>query len=123
MKFATTNNWPSSGDGARTLNPDPNWPQLPSKWVWGQVSSVSIDERQHAWVLQRPGTIRTDQKGKAAPPLELGLVTEDVEAAFGRAVEAGAIAVKKPERKPWGQLVGYVRDINGFLVEICSPMA
>ena len=48
---------------------DPNWPQLPSKWVWGQVSSVSIDERQHAWVLQRPGTIRTDQKGKAAPPL------------------------------------------------------
>jgi DNA-binding beta-propeller fold protein YncE len=48
---------------------DPNWPQLPSKWVWGQVSSVSIDERQHAWVLQRPGTIRTDQKGRAAPPL------------------------------------------------------
>ena len=48
---------------------DPNWPQLPSKWVWGQVSSVSIDEHQHAWVLQRPGTIRTDQKGKAAPPL------------------------------------------------------
>ena len=48
---------------------DPHWPQLPSKWVWGQVSSVSIDERQHAWVLQRPGTIRTDQKGKAAPPL------------------------------------------------------
>ena len=30
---------------------DPTWPQLPSKWVWGQVSSVSIDERQHAWVL------------------------------------------------------------------------
>lgn len=46
---------------------DPNWPQLPAKWVWGQVSSVSIDERQHAWVLQRPKTIRTDQKGRAAP--------------------------------------------------------
>ena len=60
--------------------------------------------------------------GKAAPPLELGLVTDEVEAAFAKAVEAGAIAVKKPERKPWGQLVGYVRDNNGFLVEICSPM-
>ena len=48
---------------------DPNWPQLPAKWVWGQVSSVSIDERQHAWVLQRPRTIRTDQKGRAAPPV------------------------------------------------------
>jgi lactoylglutathione lyase len=59
---------------------------------------------------------------KPAPPLELGLVSEDVEAAFATAVSAGAFPVKKPERKPWGQLVGYVRDNNGFLVEICSPM-
>lgn len=60
---------------------------------------------------------------KAAPPLELGLVTDEVEAAFSKAVAAGAVAVKKPERKPWGQMVGYVRDNNGFLVEICSPIA
>jgi hypothetical protein len=48
---------------------DPAWPKLPSQWVWGQVSSVSFDERDHAWVLQRPSTIRNDQKGKAAPPV------------------------------------------------------
>jgi len=60
---------------------------------------------------------------KAAPPLELGLVTDEVEAAFAKAVVAGAVAVKKPERKPWGQMVGYVRDNNGFLIEICSPIA
>ena len=60
---------------------------------------------------------------KAAPPVELGLVTDGVDADFDRAVSAGAVAVKRPERKPWGQLVGYVRDNNGFLVEICSPMA
>jgi lactoylglutathione lyase len=59
---------------------------------------------------------------KAAPPLELGLVTEDVESVFDRAVTAGAVLVKRPEQKPWGQVVGYVRDNNGFLVEICSPM-
>ncbi len=59
---------------------------------------------------------------KPAPPLELGFVTDDVEAAYGRALDAGAHAVKAPEKKPWGQLVGYVRDNNGFLVEICSPM-
>lgn len=59
---------------------------------------------------------------KPAPPLELGLVTDEVEAAYSRAVDAGAHAVKAPERKPWGQLVGYVRDNNGFLVEICAPM-
>jgi uncharacterized glyoxalase superfamily protein PhnB len=59
----------------------------------------------------------------AAPPMELGLVTEAVEQDFERAVAAGAVVVKRPERKPWGQLVGYVRDNNGFLVEICSPIA
>jgi uncharacterized glyoxalase superfamily protein PhnB len=62
-------------------------------------------------------------QGKAAPPMELGLVTETVEQDFERAVAAGAVVVKRPERKPWGQLVGYVRDNNGFLVEICSPIA
>jgi lactoylglutathione lyase len=23
---------------------------------------------------------------------------------------------------PWGQTVAYVRDNNGFLVELCTPM-
>lgn len=59
---------------------------------------------------------------KAAPPIELGMVTDDVEASFCRALAAGAVEVKRPEKKPWGQIVGYVRDFNGFLVEICSPM-
>jgi lactoylglutathione lyase len=59
---------------------------------------------------------------KEAPPIELGMVTQDVENSFRQAVAAGAVEVKKPEKKPWGQTVGYVRDINGFLVEICSPI-
>lgn len=59
---------------------------------------------------------------KPAPPVEIGLVTNAVQESFERAVKAGAVAVKPPEKKPWGQLVGYVRDINGFLVEICSPL-
>jgi DNA-binding beta-propeller fold protein YncE len=48
---------------------DPSWPTLPSKWVWGQVSSVSIDSQGHAWILQRPSTVRNDQKAMAAPPV------------------------------------------------------
>ena len=48
---------------------DPSWPKLPDKWVFGQVSSVSIDEQGHAWILQRPSSVRTDQKGRAAPPV------------------------------------------------------
>jgi predicted enzyme related to lactoylglutathione lyase len=53
---------------------------------------------------------------------EIGLVTPDVEKAFKKAVEAGATPISKPSAKPWGQIVSYVRDCNGFLVEICSPM-
>ena len=53
------------------FEPDPSWPKLPAKWVFGQVSSVSIDENGHAWILQRPSTVRADQvaKGMAAPPV------------------------------------------------------
>ena len=48
---------------------DASWAKLPSKWVWGQVSSVSIDEAGNAWILQRPSTVRADQKSMAAPPV------------------------------------------------------
>lgn len=57
-----------------------------------------------------------------APAVEVAFVTDDVQAAFGAALKAGAAPVAEPKQKPWGQTVGYVRDPNGFLVEICSPM-
>ena len=60
---------------------------------------------------------------KKPSAFEVGFVTKDVETAFKNAVNAGAIAVSMPKTKPWGQVVSYVRDCNGFLIEICSPMA
>jgi uncharacterized glyoxalase superfamily protein PhnB len=60
--------------------------------------------------------------GVDAAPVEIGLVTHDVQAAFDKAVAAGAVVVTKPSEKPWGQIVGYVRDNNGFLVELCTPI-
>ncbi len=56
------------------------------------------------------------------PGIEIGFVTGDVQAAFERAVRAGAEGVSQPAQKPWGQTVSYVRDLNGVLVEICTPM-
>ena len=58
----------------------------------------------------------------AAPAFEIAFVTNDVVSAFNKAINEGAIEVKKPTQKPWGQLVGYVRDLNGFIVEICTPV-
>jgi lactoylglutathione lyase len=54
---------------------------------------------------------------------EVAFVTSDVARDFKRAVEAGAKPVAAPATKPWGQVVSYVRDLNGFLVEICSEVS
>ena len=62
-----------------------------------------------------------DPKAPAAG-WEVCFVTDDVQAAFDRAVSAGCRAVTPPQDKPWGQTVSYVRDINGCLVEIASPV-
>lgn len=56
------------------------------------------------------------------PPVEIGFVTDDVLAAFDAAVAKGAAPLAPPAQKPWGQTVAYVRDLNGFLIEICTPM-
>src|SRR5262249_14678105 len=38
---------------------DPTWPKLPlpNSWTLGNVSGVSVDQRGHIWILQRPYTI------------------------------------------------------------------
>lgn len=61
-------------------------------------------------------------KFSSSPPFELAFVSDDVESSFKKAIANGASKLKEPVQKPWGQLVGYVRDCNGFLVEICSPL-
>ncbi|RYY99197.1 MAG: VOC family protein [Chitinophagaceae bacterium] len=62
------------------------------------------------------------QPGGRPLPFEIGFSTNDVEAAVATAVEAGATLLAEPRTKPWGQVVAYVRDPNGFLVELCTPM-
>jgi lactoylglutathione lyase len=66
--------------------------------------------------------VRLNRRDADPAGAEIGLVTHDVDAAYRKAVAAGALAYKEPVEKPWGQTVGYVRDNNGFLVEICSPV-
>ncbi|BAZ11172.1 glyoxalase/bleomycin resistance protein/dioxygenase [Calothrix sp. NIES-4071] len=54
--------------------------------------------------------------------IEIGFVDEDVPFSFVNAVNAGATAVVEPKIKPWGQTVAYVRDLDGILIEIASPI-
>ncbi len=54
--------------------------------------------------------------------IEIALVTEDVNLAHESALKNGAIELKKPEQKPWGQIVSYVRCPAGILLELCTPI-
>lgn len=54
--------------------------------------------------------------------VEMAFTTQTIEADFNKAIESGAIEYESITQKPWGQKVGYLRDINGFLLEICTPI-
>jgi len=54
--------------------------------------------------------------------MEIGFTVTDVQAAFDKAVAAGAKALAAPVTKPWGQTVAYVRCPDGTLVELCTAM-
>ena len=53
---------------------------------------------------------------------EIAFSTDDVQKAFEKAISNGAKKIKEPEKKPWGQVVAYVQDSFGTIVEICTPM-
>jgi lactoylglutathione lyase len=54
--------------------------------------------------------------------IEIGFTTDDVEGTLKQAVSVGAVLIEESKTKPWGQVVAYVRDLDGFLIEVCSPM-
>ncbi len=62
---------------------------------------------------------RLDQKPFAT---ELGFVTDNVDKIINLAKQHGATVIEEPILKPWGQTVAYIRDIDGFLIELCTPM-
>src|SRR5262245_32640511 len=66
--FATIAQTPAKGQ-VPTFQPDPSWPAIPNNWVFGAVSSVSVDSRDHIWILQRPATIPDPQRANAEPPV------------------------------------------------------
>jgi catechol 2,3-dioxygenase-like lactoylglutathione lyase family enzyme len=96
--------------------------------VEGEYAELETGETRLAFAVESLAglhgfTIRTNRPAETPPGFEIALVTDDVEAAFAKATAAGATTASEPERKPWGQTVAYVRDLNGILVELCTPIA
>ncbi|MFN8592780.1 MAG: VOC family protein [Thermomicrobiales bacterium] len=69
-----------------------------------------------------PGGFRRNDLNELPPAVEIGFVTNDVATAWETALAAGATPLAPPMTKPWGQTVAYVRDPEGMLVELCTPV-
>lgn len=54
--------------------------------------------------------------------IELAFTTSEVEKVMASAIKSGAEQLAATVIKPWGQKVGYLRDLNGFIIEICTPI-
>jgi lactoylglutathione lyase len=55
--------------------------------------------------------------------IELAFVSENIKETWNQALEAGATVLEEIETKPWGQDVGYLRDPDGVLIEVCTPVS
>jgi catechol 2,3-dioxygenase-like lactoylglutathione lyase family enzyme len=82
-------------------------------------------------ILAFAGTEAAEMNGLAILPntlngpaaaWEICFVTDDVSTAYKKALSAGCQPVSGPSEKPWGQTVSYVRDLDGCIVEIASPI-
>ena len=68
-----------------------------------------------------PGGFQENDPSGPPAGFEIAFTTDDVPAAYQRALTAGALAVAPPATKPWGQIVAFVRDKDGITVELCTP--
>lgn len=69
------------------------------------------------------GGCRRNAPGEPPAGLNLTFTTPDPQTAYRQALQAGATDVHEPITRPWGQIVGLVRDNNGVLVEIATPLS
>lgn len=67
-------------------------------------------------------TIHRNTADGLAAGVEICFVTDTPDESYERAMSQGATSIKPIELKPWGQRVAHLRDLNGCVVEICTPM-
>jgi hypothetical protein len=59
----------AAGVQAPRFEVDPLWPKpLPNHWVIGSAIGVSVDSRDHIWIIHRPGSLEAMEEYAAANP-------------------------------------------------------
>lgn len=102
------------GVSARFVHPSGQYAEL-------ETGATALAFANEEFTPSREVFERNRPHGKAAGA-EVAFVVDDVPAAFARALDEGATAAVEPSVKPRGQTVAYLRDLNGFLVELCTAM-
>ena len=87
------------------------------------VTALSFASNELAKSNLTPVEFRPNEPTQLPPGMEIAFSSFDVQRDYKRAVDAGAKSVSAPKVLPWGQIVAYVRDLNGVLVEIASTSA
>ncbi len=103
---------------------------LDEKFISGMDDYAEIESTTVALAFAKKGYINTHIKfqylnisAKDAPaPMEIAFIVENVDQVYMLAVESGATILSEPVEKPWGQRVAYIRDPDGFIVEIGSKV-
>src|SRR6202050_3718244 len=59
----------AAGVQAPRFEVDPMWPKpLPNHWVTGNIIGVSVDARDHIWIIHRQGSLEAMEDYAAANP-------------------------------------------------------
>ncbi|MDQ6472301.1 VOC family protein [Flavobacterium sp. LHD-80] len=104
------------GFSRRFISPDNDYGEL----ITGETT-LSFASKKLANQNLKDGFIESNLENKPFA-IEIGFITEDVGELLQKATSFGAVLVTEPTKKPWGQVVAYVRDPEGFLIEICTPV-
>ena len=98
------------------ISPDNDYGEL----ITGETT-LSFASKSLAAQILEDGFIESNLEAKPFA-IEIGFITDDVPGLVQKATSFGAVLVKEPIQKPWGQVVSYVRDLDGFLIEICTEV-
>lgn len=98
------------------VSPDGDYGEL----ITGETT-LSFASKKLASQSLKDGFIESSLEDKPFA-IEIGFITDNVPEVLQKATSFGAVIVLEPVEKPWGQIVAYVRDLNGFLVEICTEV-
>ncbi len=84
--------------------------------------SLAFAEFAEADVLF-PAGYRAHSAQEAPVASAITVVSDDVEALYAQAVAAGAATLQLPRHEPWGQTIARIRDPNGIVVSIATPIS